>query len=166
VKELNEMTIGRTDDPENPFGAQAFQSRPSVWDWIADPIWASGHEPRRQAVHMIAVDPPVRILTLLLHPRGRSLIASLLSIDSCLLESVWMPFISQREEDPISQDCKGTMVRRRHVKPPFDADRRGQAPKPRSGASQTPGLRLAISIETMRTAVLPSFQISPSLRSR
>jgi hypothetical protein len=63
VKELNEMTIGRTDDPENPFGAQAFQSRPSVWDWIADPIWASGHEPRRQAVHMIAVDPPVRILT-------------------------------------------------------------------------------------------------------
>ncbi len=46
MKELNEMTIGRTDDPENPFGAQAFKGRPSVWDWIADPIWASGHEPR------------------------------------------------------------------------------------------------------------------------
>jgi hypothetical protein len=26
VKELNEMTIGRTDDPENPFGAQAFEA--------------------------------------------------------------------------------------------------------------------------------------------
>jgi len=25
VKELNEMTIGRTDDPENPFGAPAFE---------------------------------------------------------------------------------------------------------------------------------------------
>jgi hypothetical protein len=66
------MTIGRTDDPENPFGAQAFQSRPSVWDWIADPIWASGHEPRQQAVHMIAVDPPVRILTLPLASKGPS----------------------------------------------------------------------------------------------
>jgi hypothetical protein len=56
------MTLGRTDDPENPFGAQAFQSRPSVWDWIADPIWASGHAPREQAGHMTAVDPPVRFL--------------------------------------------------------------------------------------------------------
>jgi hypothetical protein len=26
VKELSEMTIGRTDDPENPFGAQAFEA--------------------------------------------------------------------------------------------------------------------------------------------
>jgi hypothetical protein len=26
VKELNEMTIGRTDDPENPFGAKAFKA--------------------------------------------------------------------------------------------------------------------------------------------
>ena len=72
VKELNEMTIGRTDDPENPFGAQAFQSRRSVWDWIADPIWASGHEPRQQAVHMIAVEPPVRILILPLASEGPS----------------------------------------------------------------------------------------------
>ena len=43
MKELNEMTIGRTDDPENPFGA-GFRSRLFVWDWIADPIWASGHD--------------------------------------------------------------------------------------------------------------------------
>src|SRR3984893_3056157 len=26
VKELNEMTIGRTDDPENPFGAPALEA--------------------------------------------------------------------------------------------------------------------------------------------
>src|SRR5208282_434975 len=43
VKELNEMTIGRTDDPENPRVATARASRIHVWDWIADPIWASGH---------------------------------------------------------------------------------------------------------------------------
>jgi hypothetical protein len=62
VKELNEMTIGRTDDPEIPLPAQAFEAAEGVWDWIADPIWASGHEPHKQAGHMIAVDPPVRIL--------------------------------------------------------------------------------------------------------
>ena len=72
VNELNEMTIGRTDDPENPFGAQAFRSRASVWDWIAEPIWASGHEPRQQAGHMIAVDPPVRFLILALASKGPS----------------------------------------------------------------------------------------------
>src|SRR5271166_4724098 len=43
VKELNEMTIGRTDDPENPRVATARASRIHVWDWITDPIWASGH---------------------------------------------------------------------------------------------------------------------------
>jgi hypothetical protein len=48
VKELNEMTIGRTDDPEIPLPAKAFRSRKGVWDWIADPIWASGHEPHKQ----------------------------------------------------------------------------------------------------------------------
>jgi hypothetical protein len=43
MKELYEMTIGRTDDPENPLRATAFKSRIIAWDWIADPIWASGH---------------------------------------------------------------------------------------------------------------------------
>jgi hypothetical protein len=69
VKELNEMTIGRTDDPEIPLPAQAFEAAEGVWDWIADPIWASG-QPHKQAGHMIAVDPPVSII-FLLHPRGR-----------------------------------------------------------------------------------------------
>ena len=38
-----------------------------------------------KAGHMIAVDLPVSLLIFLLHPRGRSLIAPPLSIDSCLL---------------------------------------------------------------------------------
>jgi hypothetical protein len=70
VKELNEMTLGRTDDPENPLGAQACQSRRSVWGWIADPIWASGHAPREKAGHMIAIDPPVRFLIFPLASKG------------------------------------------------------------------------------------------------
>jgi hypothetical protein len=72
MKELNEMTIGRTEDPENPFGAQALQGRIRVWDWIADPIWASGCEPHQQAEHMIAVDPLVRILLFPLASKGPS----------------------------------------------------------------------------------------------
>ena len=44
VTELSEMTIGRTDDPENPILATAGQpGRVIVWGWIAEPIWASGH---------------------------------------------------------------------------------------------------------------------------
>ena len=43
VKELREMTIGRTDDPENPMPPVALKSRWIVWDRIANPIWASGH---------------------------------------------------------------------------------------------------------------------------
>ena len=38
-----------------------------------------------KAGHMIAIDSPVSLLIFLLHPRGRSLIAPPLSIDSCLL---------------------------------------------------------------------------------
>jgi hypothetical protein len=69
---LNELTIGRTEDPENPSAATAFRGRKLVWDWIADPIWASGHLPREQAEHMIAVDPPVKILILPLASEGPS----------------------------------------------------------------------------------------------
>jgi hypothetical protein len=68
MKELTKMTIGRTEDPENPFAAQAFNA---AKHWIADPIWASGHEPRKQAGHMIAVDSPSNYSFFLLHPRGR-----------------------------------------------------------------------------------------------
>ena len=42
MKELIEMTIGRTEIQE-PISVPAFRSRKTVWGWIADPIWASGH---------------------------------------------------------------------------------------------------------------------------
>src|SRR3954463_5334913 len=71
VKERNEMTIGRTDDPENPVSVTASRSRRTVWDWIANPIWASGHAPRQQAEHMNAVDHPSEFSQTLLNPRGR-----------------------------------------------------------------------------------------------
>ena len=73
VTELSEMTIGRTDDPENPLLATAGQpGRVIVWGWIAEPIWASGraaaptgrtHDRNRTARQISS--------TLLLHPRGR-----------------------------------------------------------------------------------------------
>ena len=42
MTELNEMTIGRTEDPENPPTPLALEAAGVVWDRIADPIWASG----------------------------------------------------------------------------------------------------------------------------
>jgi len=36
----------------------------------AHPIWASGYEPRRKAGHMIAIDPPVKLLILPLASEG------------------------------------------------------------------------------------------------
>jgi hypothetical protein len=50
---------------------KGFRSRIRVWVWIAEPIWASGHEPHEQAGHMIAVDPPSDYSFFLSHPRGR-----------------------------------------------------------------------------------------------
>jgi hypothetical protein len=73
VQELSEMTIGRTDDPENPLLATAGQpGRVIVWGWIAEPIWASGHaaaptgrtHERNRTARQVSS-------TFLLHPRGR-----------------------------------------------------------------------------------------------
>jgi hypothetical protein len=73
VTELSEMTIGRTDDPENPILATAGQpGRVIVWGWIAEPIWASGHavapkgrtHDRNRSARQISSSS-------LLHPRGR-----------------------------------------------------------------------------------------------
>ena len=72
-QELSEMTIGRTDDPENPLLATAGQpGRVIVWGWIAEPIWASGHaaaptgrtHDRNRTARQISS-------TFLLHPGGR-----------------------------------------------------------------------------------------------
>jgi len=46
VKELNEMTIGRTDDPENPVVPSAFEVDVLFGTGSRNPIWASG-DPHR-----------------------------------------------------------------------------------------------------------------------
>src|SRR5271170_5119928 len=72
VKELNEMTIGRTDDPENPFGAQAFEAAFMFGLGSRTPSGPAAVLPRQQAGHMIAIDPPVRILIYSLASEGPS----------------------------------------------------------------------------------------------
>jgi hypothetical protein len=62
MKELNEMTIGRTDDPENPFRVPAFEAAGLFGAGSRNPSGPAVMMPRQQAGHMIAVDPPVRIL--------------------------------------------------------------------------------------------------------
>ena len=71
VKELNEMTIGRTDDPENPFSVPAFEAAGLFGTGLRTPSGPAVIVPRQQAEHMIAIEPPVRFLIFLLHPRGR-----------------------------------------------------------------------------------------------
>ena len=72
VKEQNEMTIGRTDDPENPFGATAIKAAFVFGAGSRTPSGPAVMVPRQQAGHMIAIDPPVRILTFPLAPEGPS----------------------------------------------------------------------------------------------
>jgi hypothetical protein len=48
VKEQNEMTIGRTDDPENPFGAQAFEAARVFGSGSRTPSGPAVIVPRRQ----------------------------------------------------------------------------------------------------------------------
>jgi len=40
------MLIGRSDDPQNPCRVAASKGHFSVWEWIAEPTWASGRVPR------------------------------------------------------------------------------------------------------------------------
>jgi hypothetical protein len=72
MKELNEMTIGRTDDPENPFSVPAFEAAGLFGAGSRNPSGPAVMMPRQQAGHMIAIDPPVRILTFALEPKGPS----------------------------------------------------------------------------------------------
>jgi hypothetical protein len=71
MKELNEMTIGRTDDPENPISVPAFEAAKLFGAGSRIPSGPADMVPRRQAAHMLAIDPPVRILNEPLAPRGR-----------------------------------------------------------------------------------------------
>ena len=49
------MLIGRADDPQSPRRVVARRGRRSVWEGIAEPIWASGHVPHKQAGHTDAL---------------------------------------------------------------------------------------------------------------
>src|SRR5208282_4210569 len=83
VKELNEMTIGRTDDPENPRVATACEAASMFGTGSRTPSGPAVMAPRRQAGHMIAIDPPVRLLVFSLASRGPSTHAT-----KCLYGSV------------------------------------------------------------------------------
>ena len=72
MKELNEMTIGRTDDPENPIGVPACEAAGLFGTGSRNPSGPAVIMPRQQAGHMIAIDPPVRILTFTLESKGPS----------------------------------------------------------------------------------------------
>jgi hypothetical protein len=72
VKELNEMTIGRTDDPENPSRATAFEAASLFGAGSRIPSGPAAMLPRQQAGHMIAIDPIVGILDFSLASRGPS----------------------------------------------------------------------------------------------
>ena len=63
VKELNEMMIGRTDDPGNPFVAPAFEAAPAFETGSRTPSGLVVMVRMKQAGHMIAIDPPVRFFT-------------------------------------------------------------------------------------------------------
>src|SRR5450631_2480746 len=65
------MTIGRTDDPENPPDSPAFEAATLFGTGSRTPSGPADIVPRQQAGHMIAIDPPVKISSKLLHPRGR-----------------------------------------------------------------------------------------------
>src|SRR5271165_4220701 len=71
VKELTEMTYRSNRRSGEPVATSGSRSRLAVWDRVANPIWASGHGTALQAGHMIAVEPPVKISSRLLNPRGR-----------------------------------------------------------------------------------------------
>jgi hypothetical protein len=72
VEELNEMTIGRTHDPENPLSVPAFEAAKVFGTGSRTPSGPADVVPRQQAGHMIAIDPLVRILFEALASEGPS----------------------------------------------------------------------------------------------
>ena len=72
MKELIEMTIGRTEDPENPTIALAFEVGEMFGTGSRNPSGPAVIAPRQQAGHMIAVDPYVILLADALEPGGPS----------------------------------------------------------------------------------------------
>jgi hypothetical protein len=72
VKKLNEMTIGRAEDPENPISVPAFEAAKLFGTGSRNPSGPADIVPRQQAGHMLAIDPPVRILFEALASEGPS----------------------------------------------------------------------------------------------
>jgi hypothetical protein len=74
VTELSEMTIGRTDDPENPVSRNGRPTRPRHCLGLdrGTHLGQRPCEPRQQAGHMTAIEPPVRILNFALASEGPS----------------------------------------------------------------------------------------------
>ena len=66
------MTIGRTDDPENPLTPLAVEAAKLFGAGSRNPSGPADMMPRRKAEHMIAIDLPVRILTFPLASEGPS----------------------------------------------------------------------------------------------
>ena len=65
------MTYRSNRRSGEPVATSGSRSRSTVWDRIANPIWASGHGAALQAGHMTAIEPPVKISSRLLNLRGR-----------------------------------------------------------------------------------------------
>jgi|SRR5665213_3086687 len=72
MKELNETTIGRADDPENPFSVPAFEAAKLFGAGSRNPSGPADMVPRQQAGHMLAIDPHVRSLNEALASMGPS----------------------------------------------------------------------------------------------
>jgi hypothetical protein len=72
VKELTEMTIGRIDDPESPLKPVALEAAGLFGAGSRIPSGPAVMMPRWEAGHMIANDPPVKILFEALEPKGPS----------------------------------------------------------------------------------------------
>src|SRR5271166_1361075 len=71
VKELTEMTYRSNRRSGEPVATSGARSRSTVRDRTANPIWAGGYGAALQAGHMTAIEPPVKISSRLLNPRGR-----------------------------------------------------------------------------------------------
>src|SRR3974390_1139255 len=57
------MTIGRTDDPENPVSVPAFEAAKLFGTGSRTPSGPADMVPHQQAGHMLAIDTPARIST-------------------------------------------------------------------------------------------------------
>jgi hypothetical protein len=150
------MTIGRTDDPENPLEPVALEVARLFGTGSRTPSGPAVIAPRRKKrLHMICSRTAVKILFEALEPTG-PFSNRVPSVNSLLLalKRFGRNFRQPTQVRAETSQTTGHNGASTACQPPLAADRRGQAPKPQSGASQTPGLRSTISSGTMRTAVL------------